>query len=406
MVPRSVAELTAAALERRNLVMTDALKTPLAVLDEPVQPRLAWVDLRRASTAVMEALTREGGVPGIDAVVSEDLAALQQIPGVRRVWAPAEPLPDDAPAGGLIDSVLVHPEHLAEALAWVGRDARVEVGVEIVVDDEESLRRACDLSRRASWTVLDFKDPTKIPLEIAIAAAQNEGGHLITIVRDVEDARVVFGVLEHGSDGVLLRPRDVSEAEEVAALTRGSWHDLDLTELTVRSISHVGMGDRACIDTCSHLGLDEGLLIGSFSHALFLAASETHALPYMPTRPFRVNAGAIHSYTFGIDGRTRYLSELTAGDHVLAVRTSGATRPVCVGRIKIERRPLLSVTAETPDGRAANLLVQNDWHVRVLGPAGAVRNVTELAPGDPIIGTVHAERRHVGYAVDEYCLER
>ena len=30
---------------------------------------------------------------------------------------------------------------------------------------------------------------------------------------------------------------------------------------------------------------------------MILCVSETHPLPYMPTRPFRVNAGAIHSYT-------------------------------------------------------------------------------------------------------------
>src|SRR6185503_18880266 len=117
-----------------------------------------------------------------------------------------------------------------------------------------------------------------------------------------------------------------------------------------------------------YLAQDEGILVGSRSKGLVLCVSETHPLPYMPTRPFRVNAGAIMSYTLADNRRTRYLSELTAGGTVLAVNTSGAARPVPVGRVKIETRPLLSIDAVAPDGRTANLIVQDDWHVRLLGP--------------------------------------
>ncbi|CAM9935578.1 unnamed protein product, partial [Sphacelaria rigidula] len=33
-------------------------------------------------------------------------------------------------------------------------------------------------------------------------------------------------------------------------------------------------------------------------------------------RPFRVNAGPVHSYALLADGSTKYLAELTAGDQV------------------------------------------------------------------------------------------
>lgn len=37
--------------------------------------------------------------------------------------------------------------------------------------------------------------------------------------------------------------------------------------------------------------------------------------PSLPViRPFRVNAGPVHSYALLADGRTKYLSELCAGD--------------------------------------------------------------------------------------------
>jgi 3-amino-4-hydroxybenzoic acid synthase len=112
------------------------------------------------------------------------------------------------------------------------------------------------------------------------------------------------------------------------------------------------------------------------------------------------------SYTLGSADRTRYLCELTGGAHVLAVDASGRTRPVTVGRVKIETRPLLSVEALAPDGTEVTVIVQDDWHVRLLGPGAAVLNSTALAPGDQVLGFLGDPGRHVGYAVDEFCREQ
>ena len=166
------------------------------------------------------------------------------------------------------------------------------------------------------------------------------------------------------------------------------------------------MGERAWVDTCSYLGQDEGILVGSRSRAMMLCVSETHPLPYMPTRPFRVNAGAIMSYTLADPRHTRYLSELEAGGTVLAVGADGRTRRVTVGRVKIETRPLLAVDAVAPSGERVNLIVQDDWHVRVLGPGGVVLNSTELRPGDEVLGYLPGRERHVGYPIDEMCREQ
>jgi 3-amino-4-hydroxybenzoic acid synthase len=54
----------------------------------------------------------------------------------------------------------------------------------------------------------------------------------------------------------------------------------------------------------------------------------------------------------------------------------------------------------------ASVILQNDWHVRVLGTGGAVLNITELKAGSVILGHTAARARHVGMAVDEYCLEK
>ncbi|MEZ4567618.1 MAG: 3-dehydroquinate synthase II [Desulfobacterales bacterium] len=45
--------------------------------------------------------------------------------------------------------------------------------------------------------------------------------------------------------------------------------------------------------------------------------------PYVAARPFRVNAGAVRAYTRVPGSRTRYLSELAAGDPVLIIDFKG-----------------------------------------------------------------------------------
>jgi 3-amino-4-hydroxybenzoic acid synthase len=64
------------------------------------------------------------------------------------------------------------------------------------------------------------------------------------------------------------------------------------------------------------------------------------------------------------------------------------------------------VKARSQDGDAASIMLQNDWHVRMLGPGGLVHNITELKAGSVLLGYSAARSRHVGMAVDEYCLEK
>ena len=86
----------------------------------------------------------------------------------------------------------------------------------------------------------------------------------------------------------------------------------------------------------------EGLLTGSFAGGLFLVAAETAETGYVASRPFRVNAGALHQYVAAPGGRTAYLAELRAGAAVLVADAAGRVRPEVVGRCKVERRPMVS----------------------------------------------------------------
>ncbi|WP_329214181.1 3-dehydroquinate synthase II [Streptomyces sp. NBC_01485] len=275
----------------------------------------------------------------------------------------------------------------------------------IGVRDDRTLRLSCSGAMALPYTVIHFADPTKIPLEIVLAAAESAEGKLVTVVDGLEEAAIVFDVLERGSDGILFTPRNADDVFALARLLEATTPQLELSTLTVESIRHVGLGDRVCVDTCSHFEEDEGILVGSYSSGFVLCCSETHPLPYMPTRPFRVNAGALHSYTLGPDNRTNYLSEVGSGSALLAVGADGRTRRVVVGRAKLESRPLLEIRTHAEDGRLVSLTVQDDWHVRVLGPGGKVLNVTELQAGDELLGYLAADKRHVGLPIGEFCKE-
>lgn len=275
----------------------------------------------------------------------------------------------------------------------------------IDVRDDRTLQLSCAGAMVLPYTVIHFADPTKIPLEIVLAAAESAEGQLVTVVDGLEEAAIVFDVLERGSDGILFTPRSADDVFALARLLEATTPQLELSTLTVESIRHVGLGDRVCVDTCSHFEEDEGILVGSYSSGFVLCCSETHPLPYMPTRPFRVNAGALHSYTLGPDNRTNYLSEVGSGTALLAVGADGRTRRVVVGRAKLESRPLLEIRTHAEDGRLVSLTVQDDWHVRVLGPGGKVLNVTELRTGDELLGYLAADKRHVGLPIGEFCKE-
>jgi 3-amino-4-hydroxybenzoic acid synthase len=279
-------------------------------------------------------------------------------------------------------------------------------GILVDVKSKESLEDACAAVRAGLLTVIRFQDPTKIPLEIALAAASRRGAKIMTFVSDLMEAKVVMSVLESGPDGVIMTPRSAADVPALGQLCGPRRGRLQLKEFLVTEIVDAGTGDRVCVDTCSNFAPDEGLLVGSFGGGFLLNCSETHPLPYMPTRPFRVNAGTVSSYILSSVDRTNYLSELRQGDFVTGITVSGETRPLVVCRAKIETRPLLLIKTKCADGSAASVILQNDWHVRVLGPGGVVHNITELKPGTSVLGYTSAAARHVGMPVDEYCLEQ
>ena len=179
--------------------------------------------------------------------------------------------------------------------------------------------------------------------------------------------------------------------------------DLDWAEVT--AVERTGSADRVCVDTGSLMDHDEGMLVGSMSRGLFFVHAETAESPYVASRPFRVNAGAVHAYVRTPDGGTKYLSELQSGDTVQVVDTEGHTREATVGRVKIEKRPMFRVVAEFEDGDRVETLLQNAETIKVATGEGR-KAVTDLEAGDELKVYREGGARHFGEAVEESIIEK
>lgn len=276
---------------------------------------------------------------------------------------------------------------------------------DINVKDKESLNRAHEIGALHQYVLIDFEAVTNIPLELVIAKLQSKETIVIKKVHSVQDAEISFSVMEQGCNGVLFFSNKLEEVVSMNKLiSKSKIIKYELPTLKIKSIEHVGVGERACIDTTSLLKENEGMIIGSTSKGGILVSSETHFLPYMNLRPFRVNAGAVHSYVWCPNNTTEYITDLRSGSRVMVFDTDGNAREVTVGRIKIEKRPLLQIKAEI-DGVEISTIVQDDWHIRVLGNKTTNYNVTNLKSGFEVKGFCCEPGRHVGIKINEKILE-
>lgn len=236
-----------------------------------------------------------------------------------------------------------------------------------------------------------------IPLENLIAAG---AGRLIVMATSPGEVELALGVLEKGVAGVVIRSEDPRMIRELVTQVKKTTEREHFRAARICAINHAGMGDRVCVDTCSLMASGEGMLVGNSSSFLFLVQAETEENPYVAPRPFRVNAGPVHSYVRVPEGGTCYLSELGAGKKVLIFSHSGQSREATVGRVKIERRPLLFVEAECGEEKGT-ILLQNAETIRLIRANGESISVSKLSPGDSVLVTTEPAGRHFGMKVEE-----
>ncbi|TSD15930.1 3-dehydroquinate synthase II [Haloglomus irregulare] len=265
-----------------------------------------------------------------------------------------------------------------------------------------------EAARDADYTIVVGEDWSIIPLENLIARIGEETD-LVAGVQTAEEARTAFETLELGADAVLLDTDDPDEIRRtVDARDATDRESLDLVTATVTAVEEVGSADRVCVDTGSLMEHDEGMLVGSMSRGLFFVHAETADSPYVASRPFRVNAGAVHAYVRTAGGETNYLSELRSGDEVQIVDTAGNTRETIVGRSKIEKRPMFRVQAEVEGDGGTDVietLLQNAETIKVATSEGR-KAVTDLQAGDEVLVCYEPVARHFGEAVEESIIEQ
>lgn len=271
-----------------------------------------------------------------------------------------------------------------------------EITIKGPEDEKEIVRLAQSkkvITRTTDWTV--------IPLENIVA----QSGNVFVEISSLDEARTVFGVLEKGVDGIVVTTEDPVELKRILSALKETSGEIPLIEAEIVSVKTLGMGDRVCIDTCTHMSMGEGMLIGNTSQALFLVHSETVENPYVATRPFRVNAGPVHAYVRVPNGKTRYLSELKSGDEVLIVNSQGKTAPAVIGRVKIEKRPLILIEAKA-EGRLFSTILQNAETIRLTRPDGEPASIVALKEGDKVLMSLEAGGRHFGFKVEETITEK
>lgn len=330
---------------------------------------------------------------------------------MKEIWIKADPWKKELITTALetgADAVIVPPDKVKKVkelgliktvsdngdLKW-GKDV-VNVEVHSTEDEAEIVK----LSREKK-VIVQTKDWTIIPLENLVA----QTGNIFVEVNDIKSAKTAAGILEKGVDGLIITERNPIRAREIINEIKSEHQAVDLAKFKIEGVHPLGMGDRVCVDTCTMMGKGEGCLVGNSSQALFLIHAESIENPYVSPRPFRVNAGAVHAYIMVPGGKTRYLSEIRAGDEVVGINWEGQSFPLIVGRVKIERRPLLLIKATGPNGPVSTIL-QNAETIRLMNTNGEAISVVKLAPGDEILGYVEDTARHFGHKINETITEK
>ena len=269
-------------------------------------------------------------------------------------------------------------------------------------DDIDEIGRASQAG--AEFVIVEAEDWKIIPLENVIAKLHQSNTKVYTTIKNAEEITTMFSVLELGVDGVIYSTDNEKQVDKLKNYLET--FVFPISSANILEVKDVGTGERVCVDTTSMLELGEGMLVGSKSNFMFLVHNESVGSSFTSPRPFRVNAGAVYCYTPMSDGKTKYLSEIEAGNEVLIVKKNGHSRRVTVGRSKIETRPLRLIRADIK-GEIGTVIVQNAETIRFITNDGKLLPVTETKEGDQILCYVKPQSgRHFGMEVKEFIVEK
>ncbi|MFA6064276.1 MAG: 3-dehydroquinate synthase II [archaeon] len=265
---------------------------------------------------------------------------------------------------------------------------------EQLITKKEEENKALEYAKKSS-VIAYVTDWKIIPLENLISKSSN-----VYVGCRVQDISTMLSVMEQGVKGVIIKPKNRAEIMAAVKEFSKSAGTVDLVEATVTEVKVLGSGERTCIDTCNLMSVGEGMLVGNSPKMLFLIQSESNEAEYCATRPFRVNAGAVHSYILLPEGKTKYAMELKSGDEALSINYKGEAKNIIIGRNKIETRPLLLVEAEI-NGNKSGVVLQNAETIRLIQKDGKHISVADLKVGDKVLVKVGEAGMHFGTKIKE-----
>ena len=318
---------------------------------------------------------------------------------MKQVWFSAIPFDKKLVTLALesgVDAVITDAKH-ADDVRSLGR---VEV---LTPEDLTRVTLASKADEETAVAALKAGKKTVLALGWEIIPVENilaQSTGLAVEVGSLDQARLAAGILERGVDIIVVLPQAAKELKKIVADVKLSQGKLGLAKATVTSIAAAGLGHRVCVDTMSMLKKSQGMLIGNSSAFTFLVHAETESNPYVAARPFRVNAGAVHAYAVMPGDKTNYLEELSSGDEVLVVSADGSTSLATIGRVKVEIRPMLLITAKVGDVEGA-VFLQNAETIRLTRVSGEPVSVVSLKVGDEVLCKVDEAGRHFGMRISE-----
>ncbi len=263
--------------------------------------------------------------------------------------------------------------------------------------DEEAIRDTLNAGRKAvlarGWEI--------IPVENLLAQCDT----VIAEAASLEEAVLASGILQRGVQGIVVLPEAIGQLKDIIASCRTCREHESLDVAEIVRIEPAGLGHRVCVDTMSMMKRGQGMLVGNSSAFTFLVHAETEHNEYVASRPFRVNAGAVHAYIRLPGDRTTYLSEVSSGTEMLVVDNEGRTTVATAGRVKVEVRPMLLIEAKV-GGKLGSVFLQNAETIRLTAPDGTPVSVVALKNGDKVLCRLDEAGRHFGMRIKEDIQEK
>lgn len=333
---------------------------------------------------------------------------------------------DDSSCPSSLISVLVQDDDNR----LTSREDKSVVGTVVNLENVQGQNQAMAALGSVEWILVSSSSWQMIPAENLIAAAQSSGTKLAFVCKDSSDVGGLARALELGVDALCVDAAAPVGLWEAVFKARAERRDSKCSTSAQsnagpviitgscwrRQTSNTILADRICVDLVQTLSTDEGCWVGSSAKTMALILSEAASSQFVPTRPFRVNAGPVHSYILMSDLTTKYLCELEPSDQVLVHNAStGKSRAVAVGRLKQEVRPCVLVELETDKGRHAQVILQQAETVRLGLEGGDFVRVTDLEASsgnadvnkkERVLLRITSSGTHVGKRYDGTVLER